>query len=384
MIPYGRQDIDDEDIAAVVAVLKSDFLTQGPCVPAFESAICARVGAQFASVSNSATSSLHLACLALGLGAGDVVWTVPNTFVASANCALYCGARVDFVDIDPNTYNMSVDALAEKLAVAETAGTLPKIVIPVHFGGEPCDMAGIYALSTKYGFSIIEDASHAVGASYQQTTVGDCAYSDITIFSFHPVKIVTSGEGGAATTNEAELHRKMALLRSQGVSRAPEDLTRTPDGPWYYEQIALGFNYRMTDIHAALGARQLEKLDQYIARRHQLAGTYDRSFSELNIGTQLRQDDRHSALHLYVIELPSALDRRAAFEQLRAAGVGVNVHYIPVHLQPYYRQLGFSEGQFPSAEKYYRGALTLPLHPSLSDDDQAHVIGTVQEIVANG
>lgn len=370
MIPYGRQNISEADIQAVVDVLKSDFLTQGPTVPAFESAVAAYCGADHAVAVNSATSALHLACLALDVGPGDKVWTSPITFVASANCALYCGADVDFVDIDPMTFNLSIDALTEKLRQAEQLGCLPKVVIPVHFGGLPCDMKAIFRLSKQYGFKIIEDASHAIGAKYCGEPIGNCRYSDIAVFSFHPVKIITSGEGGMALTNDASLAKRMALLRSHGITREPEQMTKEPDGPWYYQQVALGFNYRMTDLQAALGLSQLARLDDFVLRRHQLAKLYRQQVADLPIGWQQQSADSYSALHLFVIRLHSAQlgqSRLTVFQRLRDAGIGVNLHYIPVHLQPFYRQRGFKVGDYPLAEQYYGEAITLPLYPYLSD-----------------
>jgi UDP-4-amino-4,6-dideoxy-N-acetyl-beta-L-altrosamine transaminase len=376
-IPYGRQSIEEEDLAAVCAVLRSDWLTQGPMGPRFECALAKKCGAHHAVAVNSATSALHIACIALGLGPGDWLWTSPNTFVASANCALYCGAHVDFVDIDNISYNMSVDALASKLEAAERSGRLPKIVIPVHFAGQSCDMASIYKLAKRYRFHVIEDASHAIGGSYQGEPIGCCRYSDIAVFSFHPVKIITSGEGGAALTNDPGLAAKMALLRSHGITRELSELEATPEGPWVYEQIALGFNYRLTDIAAALGLSQLARLDRYVCRRQELAARYDQLLKDLPVAPPGRSDEAYSAFHLYVIKLEersSVPSRRAVYDALRAVGIGVNVHYIPVHTQPIYRGLGFKRGDFPEAERYYRGALTLPLYPGMSERDQDNVL----------
>ncbi|MBM3990810.1 MAG: UDP-4-amino-4,6-dideoxy-N-acetyl-beta-L-altrosamine transaminase [Planctomycetes bacterium] len=385
MIPYGRQDIRQADIDAVVAVLRSDFLTQGPTVPAFEAALAAKSGAQHAVAMNSATSALHAACLALGVGAGDRVWTSPVTFVASANCALYCGAQVDFVDIDPRTYNMSVAALATKLARAEVAGALPKLVIPVHLCGQPCEMESIAALGKRYGFKIVEDASHAVGARYRGGPVGDCRYSDITVFSFHPVKIITTAEGGLATTNDPALAHRLQLLRSHGIVRDPSRMVGESHGAWYYQQVALGFNYRMTDVQAALGLSQLQRLDEYVARRHELARAYDESFAGLPLTTPWQHPDSYSGLHLYVVRLRLDVLRRThreVFDALRARGIGVNLHYIPVHTQPYYRALGFRDGQFPEAERYYAEAISLPMYATLSDEQQAQVVQVVREVLA--
>lgn len=377
MIPYGRQDITEEDIQAVVDVLRSDFLTQGPAIPAFELIVKEYCGAKHAVAVNSATSALHIACLALGLGPGDWLWTSPITFVASANCALYCGARVDFVDIDPLTYNLSVERLQEKLNVAEKVGRLPKVVVPVHMCGQSCDMQAIHALSLKYGFHIIEDASHAIGASYQGEPVGNCRYSDITVFSFHPVKIVTTGEGGMAVTNNPELADRMALLRSHGITRDAAMMTHESEGPWYYQQIALGYNYRMTDIQAALGISQIQRLDSFVQRRRYIAKTYTENISHLPLQLPYQHSDGISAWHLYVVRLK--LDEikchyGGIFELLRSLGIGVNLHYIPVHTQPYFKRMGFREGNFPQAEHYYREAISLPIFSLLSDESQAEVV----------
>jgi len=382
LIPYGRQDITQADIDAVVEVLRSDWLTQGPMVPRFEKALARYAGARHAVAVNSATSALHIACLALELGPGDLLWTSPVTFVASANCALYCGAEVDFVDIDPGTCNMSVDALAAKLAAAEQAGRLPKIVVPVHLAGQSCDMAAIRALADRYGFRIIEDASHAIGGRYRDEPVGNCRYSDITVFSFHPVKIITTAEGGMALTSDDVLAARMEMLRSHGITRDAEKMTREPDGPWYYEQQALGFNYRMTDLQAALGLSQVDRLDEYVARRHELAARYDRLLAEVPVTTPRQHPDSYSAFHLYVIRMEDGGDpgrRRRVFEGLRARGIGVNVHYIPVHMQPYYQRLGFTKGDFPAAEAYYAEAISLPMYPALSEAEQDQVVAALGE-----
>jgi UDP-4-amino-4,6-dideoxy-N-acetyl-beta-L-altrosamine transaminase len=376
VIPYGRQLISDDDVRAVVEVLRSDFLTQGPQVPRFEQALAGYCGAAHAVAVNSATSALHIACLALGVGSGDRVWTSPNTFVASANCARYCGAAVDFVDIDERTLNMSVAALAEKLADAEKTGTLPKVVIPVHFSGLPCDLAGIATLARRYGFHVIEDASHAVGARFGDSIVGDCRYSDIAVFSFHPVKIITTAEGGLATTKSAELAQRMQMLRSHGITRSAAQLQRPDEGAWYYEQHCLGYNYRMTELQAALGLSQLTRLDEWIARRHALADFYDTELARLPLILPVRPAGSRSALHLYVVQVDSArsqLSRRTVFDRLRAAGIGVNVHYIPIHFQPYYRKLGFTPGMFPASERYYARALSVPLFPALTVEQQNRV-----------
>ncbi len=383
MIPYSRQSISEDDIQAVVEVLKSDFLTQGPVVPRFEQAVADYCRAIHAVAVNSATSALHLACLALGVKPGDMVWTSPITFVASANCALYCGASVDFVDIDPDTYNLSVECLTKKLAEAECQGRLPKVVIPVHFGGLSCDMLAIRELSQRYGFKIIEDASHAIGGRYRDEPIGNCRDSDITVFSFHPVKIITTGEGGIATTNDPELARRMALLRSHGITRDADQMTHEPDGPWYYQQIELGFNYRMTDLQAALGLSQLNRLDAFVERRHQLVDLYRQKLTDLPVNWQLQPEDCRSALHLFVIRLQNSRIGKShleVFRLLRNAGIGINVHYIPVHLQPYYKNKGFKLGDYPEAEKYYAEAISLPLYPDLTEPqlcEVAKVLGQV-------
>lgn len=380
MIPYGRQDISQDDIDAVVAVLKSDFLTQGPAVPAFEAALCATTGAAHAFAMNSATSALHVACAALGLGPGDRLWTSPISFVASANCGLYCGASVDFVDIDPKSFNMCPEALAQKLEAAERDGTLPKVIVPVHLCGQSCDMARIGALAKRYGVKVIEDASHAIGGSYKGAPVGNCAYSDVVVLSFHPVKIITTAEGGAALTNDAQLAERIALLRSHGITRDPALMTHEPDGPWYYQQVALGWNYRMTDVQAALGTSQMQRLAKYVDLRHAHADAYDAELAGLALTTPWRQPDTRSALHLYVIQLNDpSYRRRAVFEGLRRRGIGVNVHYIPIHLQPYYRAMGFAEGDFPAAETYYSRAISLPMFPTMRNQDRQTVVAALSE-----
>ena len=382
MIPYARQDIDDADIEAVVKVLRGDWITQGPTVPAFEHAVAEKCGAQHAVAVNSATSALHIACLALDVGSGDVVWTTPNTFVASANCALYCGASVDFVDIDPLTWCMSSEALRDKLAHARKhQRRLPKIVIPVHFGGQSCDMAAIAGLSAEYGFRVIEDASHAMGGRYGGEMVGSCRYSDITVFSFHPAKIITSGEGGMALTNSAEFAKRMSRLRSHGITRDPDEMTHIADGAWYYQQIELGFNYRMTDIHAALGLSQLSRIENFVARRNVLAERYDSALAEAGVQLQAVPRDVLSARHLYVVRVP-ADKHNETFAALRGSGIGVNLHYIPVHLQPWYQRLGFVAGQFPQAERYYGEAISLPMFAVLDDVQQQHVIDALKKAMA--
>jgi UDP-4-amino-4,6-dideoxy-N-acetyl-beta-L-altrosamine transaminase len=379
VIPYGRQDIRQEDVDAVVSALRSDFLTQGPLAPQLESAISRKVGASYAVALNSATSALHVACLALGLGPGDRLWTSPITFVASANCALYCGAEVDFVDIDARTYNICPQALAEKLERAEREGRLPKVVVPVHLCGQSCDMVAIDALAQKYGFRVIEDASHAIGGAYLGAAVGNCRYSDITIFSFHPVKIITMAEGGMAMTNQPDLAERMALLRSHGITRDEKLMTCASHGPWYYQQIALGFNFRLTELQAALGLSQLPRLDEYVAKRHAIARRYDEALAELPMLAPWQNPQTYSAYHLYVVRLQSveglrARKRRDVVESLRNDGIAVNVHYIPVHTQPYYKKLGFREGDYPEAERYYSEALSLPMFPTLTDAEQETVV----------
>ena len=376
MIPYGHQDISEEDIRAVEEVLRSDWLTQGPAVERFEHVVAEYCGAPHALATCNGTAALHLACRAVGLGPGDLLWTSPNTFVASANCGRFCGADVDFVDIDSRTYNMSADELERKLQSAQSQGRLPKVVIPVHFGGEPCDMRAIHELAKRYGVYVIEDASHAVGARYRDTAVGSCAYSDITVFSFHPVKIITTGEGGMALTRNRELHENMLMLRSHGITRDPGKMTGVSPGAWYYQQLDLGYNYRMTDIQAALGASQMRRLEAFIARRHELASVYDTALADLPVVLPARAAHNRSALHLYVIRLraEAGKSRTEVFDAMRAGGVGVNVHYIPVHLQPYYRALGFKAGDFPEAERYYAGSISLPMFYGLSDDVQCRVI----------
>ena len=383
MIPYGRQDISQADIDAVIEVLRSDFLTQGPSVERFELALSNYTGAKHAIAVNSATSALHLACLALGVGSGDLVWTSPITFVASANCALYCGADIDFVDIEMYSNNMSITALREKLQQAKALGRLPKVVIPVHMGGLSCDMKSIFELSSEYGFKIIEDASHAVGGSLAGNKIGSCEFSDISVFSFHPVKIITTGEGGAALTNDANLGRKLALLRSHGITRDADEMAHGSEGGWYYEQISLGYNYRMTDLQAALGCSQLTRIDEFVAKRNKLASEYHINLADLSIDLPVIPAHALSAYHLYIVKLQQddPLGRRKLYNHLRSRGVGVNVHYIPVHLQPFYRSLGFNPGDFPQAEKYYRNAISIPLYPNLSEDDQDVVVNSLREFM---
>jgi UDP-4-amino-4,6-dideoxy-N-acetyl-beta-L-altrosamine transaminase len=365
LIPYGCQDITDKDIEAVVKVLRSDFLTQGSTVPAFEQKLCNYTGVKYTVVVNSCTSALHIACLALGLGPNDILWTSPITFVASANCALYCGASVDFVDIEPDTALMSVEKLKIKLELAEKEGRLPKIVVPVHFTGQPCDMKEIYDLGQKYGFKIIEDAAHAIGSKYENKLVGSCQYSDITVFSFHPVKIITTGEGGAAMTNSLLLAEKMKLLRSHGISRDPTKMKKKADGGWYYEQIDLGFNYRMTDIQAALGISQLSRLDAYVLRRSAISDWYDQQFKNLTIEPLIQKSNRSSAFHLYVVRVSNSKYRKELYDHLHENGIGVNVHYIPVYKQEHYNHCDVLH----EAEMYYQRAISLPMFPNITDSD---------------
>lgn len=381
MIPYGRQDISETDIQAVVDVLRSDFLTQGPAVPAFEQAVRTFCGAKYSVAVNSATSALHIACIALGVGPGDVVWTTPITFVASANCALYCGATVDFVDIDPRTYNLSVDCLAAKLEKAEKEGRLPKVVIPVHLAGQSCDMAGIHALAQRYGFKIIEDASHAIGGKYCGDPIGSCRYSDITVFSFHPVKIITTGEGGMALTNDAGVASRLARLRSHGITRVQEEMTHVPDGPWYYQQIDLGFNYRMTDIQAALGLSQMHRLEEFVKKRKIIAARYDELLCDLWLKTPWQHPDADSALHLYIVRLNRKeikFSQRDIFERLRSFGILVNLHYIPIYRHPFFESMGFCRNDFQEAEAYYAEAISLPMYPALTEAQQIEVVERIK------
>ncbi|MCC2597549.1 UDP-4-amino-4,6-dideoxy-N-acetyl-beta-L-altrosamine transaminase [Pusillimonas sp. MFBS29] len=385
MIPYGKQDISEADIEAVIAVLKSDFLTQGPMVSRFEQRVATHVGSKYAVAVNSATSALHVACLALGLGEGDWLWTTPITFVASANCGIYCGAQVDFVDIDPDTYNLCTEALQRKLEIAEREGRLPKVLVAVHLCGQSCDMATIHALGQRYNFKIIEDASHAIGGKYKGDFIGNGYYSDITVFSFHPVKIITTAEGGMALTNDHYLASQMSLLRSHGVTRDPQLMTHRSDGPWYYQQIDLGFNYRMTDLQAALGVSQMDRLDEFISTRHKLAARYDILLKNLPVITPLQHPDSYSGLHLYVIRLrldEIQASHRQVFESLRELGIGVNLHYIPIHTQPYYQKMGFRSGDFPNAERYYADAISLPLFHTMTEEQQNQVVAAVRKVTA--
>ena len=383
IIPYGRQDISEADIQAVVDVLRSDYLTQGPSVPAFEKTLTDYCDARYAVAVNSATSALHIACLALGVGKGDLVWTSPITFVASSNCALYCGAEIDFIDIDSKTYNMNVECLEEKLKYAQQNGKLPKVVIPVHLCGQPCDMKSIHALSKEYGFKVIEDAAHAIGGKYCNEPIGNCRYSDITIFSFHPVKIITTGEGGAAITNDPQLAKRMRLFRSHGITSDANDMeARPPEEIWNYQQIDLGFNYRMTDIQAALGISQMQRLDEFVSKRHLIAKRYDEALANLAILTPWQHADSYSSFHLYVIRLKRddiKKSHRQVYESLREAGILVNLHYIPVYRQPYYEKMGFTAGYCPQAEQYYSEVISIPMYSSLSIEQQDKVIKVIKD-----
>jgi len=381
VIPYGKQDINQTDIDSVVDVLQSDFLTQGPQVPLFEKTVSDYCGAEYGVAVNSATSALHIACLALELGKGDWLWTSPNSFVASANCGLYCGAKVDFVDIDPQTYNLSAKELERKLIQAKQDSKLPKIVIPVHFAGQSCDMKRIHSLSKEYGFKIIEDASHAIGGKYLDQPIGGCQYSDITVFSFHPVKIITTAEGGLATTNDEKLSERMQLFRSHGVTRDPSLMTKLSEGGWYYQQVNLGFNYRMTELQAALGVSQMKRIDEFITNRHTLQESL---LSSLPIVKPYQDRDSYSALHLYPIQIDLDSvdkDREKIFDELRQNGIGVNVHYIPIHTQPYYLQFGFKVGDFPNSESYYNRAISIPLFHTMTVEQQDEVLNVLMRVL---
>jgi len=385
-IPYGRQSISPADIQAVVEVLQSDWLTQGPAIERFEKAIADYCGAKYAVAVSSATAALHISCLAAGLGSGDWLWTSPNTFVASANCGLYCGAKVDFVDIDPHTYNLSITELEQKLIAAENVGKLPKVVVPVHFAGQSCEMDRIWMLAKQYGFTVLEDASHAIGGRYQGLPIGSCQYSDMAVFSFHPVKIITTGEGGMVVTNCADLYERLIRLRTHGITRNPDWMTEPSHGSWYYQQLELGFNYRMTDIQAALGASQMQRLDEFVSRRRLLSDHYNRILANLPVTLPWQHPDTESSWHLYVTRLrldKIAKTHRQVFEELREAKIGVNLHYIPVHTQPYYKKLGFKWGDFPQAEAYYQEAISIPLYYDLTEEKQKIVNLTLKKIVDN-
>ncbi|NBW84852.1 MAG: UDP-4-amino-4,6-dideoxy-N-acetyl-beta-L-altrosamine transaminase [Proteobacteria bacterium] len=386
MIPYGKQNINQKDIDSVLEALKSDFLTQGPKVPLFERLVAEKVEADYAVAVNSATSALHIACMALGLGQNDWLWTSPITFVASANCGLYCGAKVDFVDIDRQTYNLCPKALEGKLIKAENEGRLPKVLVAVHLCGQPCDMKSIHKLSKRFGFYVIEDASHAIGGKYRGEYIGNCRYSDITVFSFHPVKIITTAEGGMALTKDIKLFKKMELLRSHGITRDESMMEENTHGGWYYEQIDLGYNYRMTELQAALGISQMERLDDFVAERHSLANAYNKELSGLPISLPFQLENTYSGMHLYVIRLnlnEIKKSHKKVFEELRERGVGVNLHYIPVHIQPYYKRMGFDWGDFPAAENYYQEAISIPIFHGMTDDQQNEVIATLVDVLAS-
>ncbi len=385
MIPYGKQDINQADIESVIDVLKSDFLTQGPQVPLFEKTVSDYCGAEYGVAVNSATSALHIACLSLGLMKGDWLWTSPNSFVASANCGLYCGAKVDFVDIDQHTYNLSVTELEKKLIQAKHDNKLPKIVIPVHFSGQSCDMKKIHSLSLEYGFKVIEDASHAIGGKYLGKPIGSCRYSDITVFSFHPVKIITTAEGGLATTNNEELAERMQLFRSHGVTRNPSLMTKPPEGSWYYQQVDLGFNYRMTELQAALGISQMQRLDDFVAKRHFIQERYDVLLNGLPIIKPYQDKGRYSALHLYPVQIileSITKSRKQVFNELKCKNIGVNIHYIPIHTQPYYQKFGFKMGDFPNSEKFYSRSISLPLHPNITKEQQDKIVKSLGGILS--
>jgi UDP-4-amino-4,6-dideoxy-N-acetyl-beta-L-altrosamine transaminase len=383
-IPYGRQDINQADIQAVVEVLQSDWLTQGPAIEQFEKTVADYCGAKYAVAVNSATSALHIACMAAGLGQNDILWTSPNTFVASANCGRYCGAAVDFVDIDFRTYNMSIEKLKEKLVRAKREGGLPKVVVPVHFSGQSCEMNQISILAKEYGFTVIEDASHAIGGRYKEKKVGSCVYSDMAVFSFHPVKIVTTAEGGMVLTNDQELYEKLTQFRSHGITRNQDLMTEEAHGPWYYQQIDLGYNYRMTDIQAALGLSQMNRLDEFVTKRQAIADRYNQELQDLPIILPWQHPDTYSAYHLYVICLEEdkiTKTHRQVFEELRQAGIGVNLHYIPVHTQPYYSQLGFDWGDFPVSEYYYSTAISIPMYSAMLEEQQGEVTRVIKEVL---
>lgn len=384
MIPYGKQNINQKDIDSVIEVLKSDFLTQGPKVPLFEEIVAKKVEADYAVAVNSATSALHIACMALGLDEGDWLWTSPNTFVASANCGLYCGARVDFVDIDPQTYNLCPKALEDKLIKAETERRLPKVLVAVHLCGQPCDMKAIYKLSKKYSFKIIEDASHAIGGKYRDKYIGNCRYSDITVFSFHPVKIITTAEGGMALTNDSKLFQKMEMFRSHGITRDENMMEENTHGCWYYEQIELGYNYRMTELQAALGISQMQRLDEFVAARHNIAKIYDKELNNMPIDLPFHLENTYSGMHLYVIRLNLSKIKKShkkVFKELRENGIGVNLHYIPVHIHPFYKRMGFNWGDFPEAENYYKEAISIPIFHGMNDEQQNEVIEILDKVL---
>jgi UDP-4-amino-4,6-dideoxy-N-acetyl-beta-L-altrosamine transaminase len=380
MIPYGKHNISEEDISSVVDILRSNFLTQGPVVPEFENSVAKYCDVKFSIAVNSATSALHLACLALGVNEGDWVWTSPISFVASANCGVYCGAKIDFVDIDPLTYTMSASCLERKLNSAKINNCLPKVVIPVHLCGQSCDMTSIYNLSKKFGFKIIEDASHAIGGKYKGRPIGNCQFSDITVFSFHPVKIITSGEGGMAVTNNEKYYSIIQRLRSHGITRDPNEMTHAPDGTWYYQQLDLGFNYRLTDIQAALGLSQLSRLDEFVARRHEIAKKYNDLLSDLDLILPHQSEDCHSSYHLYVIRVKKgkAIQRKELFERLRVNGIMVNVHYIPIYHHPFYQKFEFNYSEYPESESYYSEAISIPIYFGLEDTEIDLIVNKIK------
>ena len=381
MIYYGKQSVSEDDIQAVVDVLRSPLITQGPMVERFEKRMAEYCGAKYAVAVTNATSALHIACKSAGLSHGGTLWTSPITFVASANCGRYCGANVDFVDIDDSTYNMSADELEKKLA----AGGRPKVVVPVHLCGQSCDMERIHALAKQYDFTIIEDASHAVGATYKKTRVGSCAYSDMTVFSFHPVKIITTGEGGMVLTNNKDLYEKLCLYRSHGITRDPKLMTHESDGPWYYQQVDLGFNYRMTDMQAALGYSQLQKLDKFVARRRELVARYDELLKDLPLRTPFVMEGANPSWHLYVVRIDFSKvkkSKKQIFAEMKEKGITLNLHYIPVHTQPYYEQLGHKPEECPVSLDYYKEAMTLPLYYSLTNEQQDEVVKALKEVLA--
>ena len=377
MIPYGRQNIDNSDIEAIVKVLKSDFITQGPTTPEFEKAISKITNSKYSCAVNSGTSALHIACLSLGIGKDDIVWTSPISFVASSNCALHCGAKIDFVDIDKTSYNICVNKLSQKLIKAEKEGKLPKAVIAVHLSGQSCDMKTIKKLSKKYNFKIIEDAAHAIGGKYLGEPIGNCNYSDITVFSFHPVKIITTCEGGICTTNDPNLYNRLCRYRSHGITRQPKEMLNKPDGSWYYEQLDLGFNFRLNDLMSALGLSQLNKLDKFISEREKIAQLYNSLLEKTSIITPKQSIDSISSRHLYIIRIPE--NRNVIFENLRNNGIGVNIHYIPIYRQPFYKQYNFKYKDFTEAENYYKEAISIPIYPGLTESQQEKIVKIIQD-----
>jgi UDP-4-amino-4,6-dideoxy-N-acetyl-beta-L-altrosamine transaminase len=380
-LPYGSHLITEQDIAAVTSALLSPQITQGPLVPQFESEVASLIECQYAVAFNSATSALHVACLALDLCPGDWLWTSPTTFVASANCALYCGANIDFVDIDIRSGLMDTALLEHKLKIAKSQNKLPKIIIPVHLSGTSCDMQKISSLSSEYGFSVIEDASHAIGASYRSQPVGSCLYSDICIFSFHPVKIITTAEGGLASTNSSILHRRMQELRSHGITKDTSKFINKNSPPWAYEQQYLGMNYRLSELHAALGISQLSRLSNIVDRRNELLVRYKQSLSDLPLTFLEIPTDCRSSVHLCIVRFDDELPATQLnfYNYFHQNNIGVQVHYTPVHLQPYYQSLGFKSGDFPNSERYAQSSMSLPLYPSISDSDFLRVVKLTRE-----